>query len=133
MRNYSTDSPQAAARIVSLVALSDGHLCSRELDRMHALGATAALGLTREQLLRVMQDYYEDMQLHGEYGWADASRLDPASLDGMLAEVRDPRLRQEVLRLCTAVAEADAHWSDSELRVIDTARARWLDTTATAG
>jgi tellurite resistance protein len=133
MRNYSIDSPQAAARIVSMVALADGHLCDRELDRMCELGATSALGLTREQLLRVMQEYYEDMQMYVDCGWTDACRLNPASLDAMLAEVRDPQLRQEVLRLCLAVADADAHGSDSEHRVIDMARSRWPGATATAG
>lgn len=48
MRNYKIDSPEAAARIVSTVALSDGHLCKREPDRMHELGATVSLGLSRE-------------------------------------------------------------------------------------
>ncbi len=30
MRHYATDSPQAAARIVSMAALADGHVCSVE-------------------------------------------------------------------------------------------------------
>ncbi|MFY7941208.1 MAG: hypothetical protein ACOVOX_09895, partial [Burkholderiaceae bacterium] len=37
MRHYPQNSPQASARILSLAALADGHLCKVEIDVMDGL------------------------------------------------------------------------------------------------
>ena len=39
MRTYRINSPQAAARIVGLAMLADGHLCKAELDVLDRHGA----------------------------------------------------------------------------------------------
>jgi hypothetical protein len=35
MRSYSRNSPEAAARIVALVLIADGHVCRSEFDVLH--------------------------------------------------------------------------------------------------
>jgi hypothetical protein len=45
MRSYPHNSPEAAARIVALVLISDGHVCSSEFDILKQLGAERELGL----------------------------------------------------------------------------------------
>ena len=44
MRTYPNNSPQAAARIVALAMLADGHLCKTELDLLERMDAIARLG-----------------------------------------------------------------------------------------
>ncbi len=127
MRNYPTNSPEAAARIVSTVALSDGRLCSRELNLLDRFGKAGVLGLSPERLHAVLRDYCQDMQLYAAYDWAEAGQHVPESLGSLLAEVQDPALRTRLLQLCAAVAGADAHCSDAERHVIDAARRRWLE------
>ena len=45
MRSYPRNSPEAAARIVALMLISDGHVCSSEFDILKQLGAERELGL----------------------------------------------------------------------------------------
>ena len=45
MRTYSTGSPHAAARVVALTLLADGHLCQTELDALDQLDVPRQLGL----------------------------------------------------------------------------------------
>ena len=125
MRAYPADSPEAAARLVSMVALADGHLCSRELALLEKIGKAGLLGLSRERLHAVLRDYCQDMQLYAAYDWAEAGRLLPETLDAVLAEVRNPALRAQLLQLCAEVVDADAHWSDAERYALDKLRARW--------
>ena len=45
MRSYPRNSPEAAARIVALVLVADGHVCRSEFDALNQLDATGQLGL----------------------------------------------------------------------------------------
>ena len=51
--------------------------------------------------------------------------LGSRKLAGLLAEVSDPALRLEVLRLCLAVVDADAHLADGEELVMNAAVEQW--------
>ena len=57
--------------------------------------------------------------------WADACRIDPVVLLGLMAEVDDPGLRLKVLHLCLAVAEADGDVAQSESAVLVAAAEHW--------
>ncbi|VTU16244.1 tellurite resistance TerB family protein [Variovorax sp. RA8] len=125
MRSYPLNSPQAAARIVATMALSDGKLCSRELNLIDRFGKAGVLSLSREQLHTVLRDHCQDMALYTSYEWAERGECLPESLHRLLAEVQDPLRRAHVLQLCGAIADADAHWSAAERRMIDTVRRCW--------
>ena len=45
MRSYPRNSPEAAARIVALVLISDGHVCRSEIETLHRLQIERELGL----------------------------------------------------------------------------------------
>ena len=55
MRTYSPDSPEAAARIVALVMISDGHVCRSEIEALHRLDAEQELGLAPGGFASVVQ------------------------------------------------------------------------------
>lgn len=125
MRCYPIDSPQAAARIVALAAMADGHLDRRELDHLERIGVHDQLGLTRADWHDVLQALCEDLLACTRLTWGDACTVDPLTLQHLLAEVHDPALRERVLALSLAAAEADAQVTDGEALVLAAAVERW--------
>lgn len=125
MRCYPTDSPQAAARIVALAAMADGHLDHGELDHLERIGVHTQLGLTRADWHDVLHALCEDLLACTRLTWGDACSVDPLTLQHLLAEVHDPALRERVLALCLAAAEADAQVTDGEALVLAAAVERW--------
>ena len=125
MRTYPHNSPQAAARIVALASLADGHLCQTELDALDRLGAHRQLGLQRAALHAVKRDFCEALLSTSHSSWTDACRVDPRTLDALMAEVDEPGLRRTVLRLCISVVEADQNIADGESMVLIAAVEQW--------
>lgn len=127
MRNYPRNSPQAAARLVSLALLADGHLDRAELEALQRTGACRDLGLSDEQFNAVLHAFCEDLLATSAHTWGAACQLDAETLDALMAEVDDPALRSRVLRLCAEVVHADRHVADGEALVLRTALDRWDD------
>lgn len=125
MRTYATDSPQAAARIVALTLVSDGHVSKKEMDVLERIGAYQPLGIDKAGMRAVLRDFCEDILQARHPNWADACQIDPQTLNQLMAEVNDPFLRMAVLRLCVAVAEADGHIADGESFVLVNAVEQW--------
>jgi uncharacterized tellurite resistance protein B-like protein len=125
MRSYPRNSPQAAARVVALTLLADGHLCKAELDVLNHVGAAARLGLTTTELQEVVRDFCEDLLASRGPSWSDACSIDQRTLAGLMAEIDDPELRLTVVQLCVAVAEADDHIADGESVVLVAAVEHW--------
>lgn len=125
MRHYPRNSPQAAARIVALTVLADGHLAPAELQVLERSLAHERLGLAREELHAVLHGFCEDL-LHGAHlAWGDACRVDPRTLSQLLADVDEPAMRQTVLELCLDIAQADAHIADGESVVLEAVVEHW--------
>ena len=125
MRSYPTNSPKAAARIVALTLVADGHVDSVELDALERAGAHEQLGLTRGEMHAVLQDFCEDLLQSQSSHWAGTCQIDPGTLNQLMAEVEDVAMRKTVLRLCVAVAEADSHVADAESIVLISAVEQW--------
>lgn len=125
MRTYPTDSPQAAARIVALTLVADGHVCKTEFDVLERVGAYGQLGLDHDEMQAVLQGFCEDLLQAQSSQWADACLVDPRTLSQLMAEIENPALRATVLRLCVAVAEADDHVADGESIVLVSAVEQW--------
>ena len=125
MRAYPQNSPQAAARTVALTMLCDGHLSKAEIDAVHAQGIEHRLGLGPGQWQAVMRELCEDLLTATDMSWHANCGVDAHMLAGLLAEVSDPALRLEVLRLCLAVVDADAHLADGEELVMNAAVEQW--------
>ena len=61
MRNYLPNSPEAAARIVALVLISDGNVCQSEIDTLRQLEIEQNLGLAPGAFANVVKDLCEDL------------------------------------------------------------------------
>lgn len=125
MRSYPVNSPEAAARIVVLTMLADGHLSQTELDVLQRRGGCESLGLEPDRLHDVLLALCEDLLQGANVAWSDACTVDPHALSRLMAEIDDPALRRWVLALCVQVVEADAHVSDGESLLLTHAVEHW--------
>lgn len=121
MRSYPTNSPQAAMRLLALTLLADGATSQAETLVLQAQGVP--LGLAPTATDEVLRAVCEDWQLSSRRQWGRA--LDDATLDGLLAEVSDPRLRQQVLGAAFALAQADRQLSEGEGRLLARMNREW--------
>ena len=125
MRPYPHDSPQAAARIVTLAMLADGAVCPAEIDALDRSGVHQQLGLHADAWDAVVHDFCDDLLDAAQVTWADACRIDPRTLAELMAEIVDPALRLKVLRLCVLVVEADGNVDDGQAIMLGTAVEQW--------
>ncbi len=125
MRNYPHNSPEAAARIVALVLISDGHVCSSEFDILKQLGAERELGLDPHLLPHIVHTLCEELLMGGYKSGSPMANVDDSTLASLMAEISDPALQRTVLRLSLAAARADGHLADGETMVVEAARHYW--------
>ena len=125
MRNYPHNSPEAAARIVALVLISDGHVCSSEFDILKQLGAERQLGLEPQLLPHIVHTLCEELLAGGYETGSLMGSVDDSALASLMAEISDPALQRTVLRLSLAAARADGHLADGETLVVGAARRHW--------
>lgn len=125
MRTYPRNSPEAAARIVALVLISDGHVCRSEIEALQNLHVEQELSLAPGSFAQVVRTLCEDL-LMGAYGSGSMMcSVDESILASLLVEVDEPVLQAKVLRLASAAAEADRHLADAEAMVMTAARQHW--------
>lgn len=125
MRSYPHNSPEAAARIVALVLISDGHVCSSEFDILKKLGAERELGLEPQLLPHIVHTLCEELLAYGYETGSLMGNVDDIALASLMAEISDPALQRKVLRLSLAAARADGHLADGEIMVVEAARHHW--------
>lgn len=125
MRHYPRNSPQAAARIVALTLLADGHLAPAELRVLEDRDAAGRLELSRDEMRAVLHGYCEDLLNSAHLTWDETCRVDPRTLAQLLADVDDPPLRQTVLQLCLEIVQADEHVADGESVVLEAVIEHW--------
>jgi hypothetical protein len=125
VRSYPRNSPEAAARIVALVLISDGHVCSSEFDILKQLGAERELGLEPHLLPHIAHTLCEELLLGGYAIGSLMDNVDDSTLASLMAEISDPVLQRTVLRLSLAAARADGHLADGETVVVEAARHHW--------
>ena len=125
MRPYPRNSPEAAARIVALTMLADGHVCQSELAALDAHDAAGRLGLERQALHRVVHQLCDDLLTAFDEGGVDTTRVGDETLTALLAEVEDQALRLTVIQLCVAVVDADQRVAHGELSVLMSALEQW--------
>lgn len=125
MRTYPSNSPEAAARIVALAMLADGYVCHSEMQALDALHAGERLQLAPEQLRAVLRGLSEDLLASAYPQWGSTCQMDGQALSALLAEVSDPALRATTLALCRQMAQADAHGSPAEERLVARLAQHW--------
>ncbi|WP_133649060.1 TerB family tellurite resistance protein [Paraburkholderia flava] len=125
MRTYPRNSPQAAARIVALVLIADGHVDRYEDAVLEKLNINRELGLGPTEFAWIVQTLCEDRSIAHAPSMPVAAHADSATLDRLLAEIDDPVLRRKTMRLCVAVAAADDYLADGEIATLAAILSAW--------
>lgn len=125
MRNYPRNSPEAAARIVALLLISDGHVCRSEVQALERLEVERQLGLAPGQFGRLLHTLCEDLLCTAQDAGATVCSVDDATLASLLAEVDAPELQRTVVRLASAAAQADRHLAPGEALVLAAVQRHW--------
>lgn len=125
MRSYPRNSPEAAARIVALIMVADGHVSRSEITALDRLHASTRLGLAPADTARVLRGLTEDLMCSAFAPWGSSCNISEELLLALLDEVDDPELRATTLALCMEVAHADAHLSGAEESLLALAAIHW--------
>ncbi|SAK89839.1 hypothetical protein [Caballeronia ptereochthonis] len=125
MRHYPSDSPRAAARIVVMSLIADGHIGSVEIEELERRGFYARLGLPAGELHEIVREVCEDLTCASYLTWDEVCRIDAHVLQLLAGEVRDERMRRDVLALCETAAVADGIVTCTEAAVLDAVKRAW--------
>lgn len=125
MRHYPSDSPRAAARIVVMSLIADGHIGSVEIEELERRGFYERLGLDAGELHEVVREVCEDLTRASYLTWDEACRVDASVIRKLAEEVRDERMRREVLALCEMAVVADGLVTCTEAAVLDAVKRAW--------
>jgi uncharacterized tellurite resistance protein B-like protein len=125
MRSYPMNSPQAAARIVAMTMMADGHVSKSEIEAFERSGARWLLGLQPGELQTVVQAYCEDLLMDAYAGRGTDCGVDSQTVQDLLREIDSPQLRSKIQMVCTNVVQSDAHIAHGESVVLRAAEQMW--------
>jgi hypothetical protein len=130
MRTYSHNSPQAAARIVALLLIADGHVSRSEMDAVHGQHIERELGLQPGEFALVLHTLCEDLLMGMRDRRLLTGSVDDATLDALFSEVSDTDLQHKVLYFADTAAIADQHVAPAEAWVMASALKHWKPASA---
>jgi uncharacterized tellurite resistance protein B-like protein len=125
MHNYPRNSPHAAARLISLMLIADGHVSRAEWDTLQRLKVEEELGLPPGGLHLVLQTFCEDLLCSSTQAGSMGKSLQAEWLDSLFRDIDDPQLRNKVLHYVVATAVADGHFSAEEQEVLLGMMSQW--------
>jgi uncharacterized tellurite resistance protein B-like protein len=107
-QRYEPNSPQAIARVLAMLILSDGHVDRRELKALERTMAYSRLGMAKSTFTQVAQDYSAELAA----ATADADDYlvkprDNTRIDSALQVITDPMCRKLLAGVCAAIIFAD--------------------------
>lgn len=125
MRLYSTDSPNAVARLLALAMIVDGHMAPSELKAMRHSGIAQRAGIDDEAFDEVVQALCEDLLATAHQRGAGEVEIDAALLDSLLREVQDPALRMGAMKAMLDIVHADTVLDGRETLLVERAFKAW--------
>jgi hypothetical protein len=125
MRSYPRNSPQAAARVVALTVLADGHLGHQEIDALQRIDVAGRLELSQAEFMGVLQAVCDDLMASSHQHWSGIQHLPRTELKQMLDEIDDVGLRLIVMEICAALCECDQNLADAEYEMLCTQADHW--------
>lgn len=125
MRSYRRNSPESAARIVSMVLLADCHVSRDEMDALKRHDIPHRLDLSHPHFMLVTQQLCDDLRTHAEMPWQGAQALPTSGWHAMLDEIDDTGLRLILLDLCATLVESDHHIDPGEQTLVHSMADHW--------
>lgn len=125
MQTFRTDSPEAAARVLAMALVADGHYSMAELKAVDRLGIPHKLGLEPQVFQSILEQFCMDLLATADGQWCAGVPADVR--DQLLSEVRDPALREQVREYAQAIMQADGHLADGEVLLMDKMAGTWRE------
>lgn len=125
MRSYRRNSPESAARIVSMILLADCHVSRDEMEALKHHDIPHRLDLSHPHFMLVTQQLCDDLRTFSEIPWQGAQALPTASWHAMLDEIDDSGLRLILLDLCATLVECDHHIAVDEQTLVHSMADHW--------
>jgi hypothetical protein len=124
MKDYPKNSPEAVARVVAMMMITDSSLDDRELGIMDELRIYDIIGISRGGFSQVVQDYCTELM--GAGGKNGHIRLvDKDRIDRIVDLVDDKKMRVQTCGMLLNIAKADGKLHDTELAVFKYILERW--------
>lgn len=124
MKRYEQNSPQAVARILAMMMITDAKLDDSEIDILDELRAFEIIGISRSDFSRVVQDYCAELMAQGNAN-GRIRLVDRDRIDHIISEVDDHPRRVETCGMILNIANADGTLHDTELAVFGYILERW--------
>lgn len=124
MKRYAPNSPEAMARILIMLMMSDGTMDPREIDSLETLHIYEALEISRTRFIEVLHQYCNDLSDEAD----EEGRIhlvDRARIDDLLNDVTDAQKQLLVATLALDMAKADKVISEAELAVYSHLMESW--------
>ena len=128
MSDYPNDSPTAVARLLALGVVVDGVPAEAEIQVLEQRGILAALGLTRSDFERIMDELCAELQRHSPVDAQGYVSLSPEALRLLLDDVHHPALRVLLVELLGEIFCADHRLAQGESILLREALAYWGET-----
>ena len=123
MRSYSTNSPEALARLVAMAILADGRLDNREVDWIKHNDTAALLGVDRDTLIQVLLDCCRDVINEAEQ--ERVFLLEDHRLARLADDLTDPALQKVALSAMLILAKSDGSVTEGEETLLRYLMSRW--------
>jgi hypothetical protein len=124
MKTYAKNSPEAIARILAMMMITDAKLDDREIEVMDELRIFDLVGISRSQFSEVVHDYCSELLASNSHE-GRIKLVDQARIDRAIDLVDDPAKRVQVCSMILNIADADGRIEDSELAVFGYILQRW--------
>jgi uncharacterized tellurite resistance protein B-like protein len=124
MKSYEKNSPEAVARVLAMMMITDAKLDDRELAIMDELSIYDIIGISRAGFSDVVQDYCKQLLESGN-PQGRIRLVDKDRIDAVIDCVDDPRKRVYACGMLLNIANADGELSETELAVFNYILERW--------
>ncbi len=124
MKKYGANTPEAMARLVIMVMMSDGNMDLREVDELEKLHIYEALNIPRQRFITVLHDYCNDLSDEADEE-GRIHLIDRERIDDLLDFVTDSQKRLMVAAMVLDIAKANKTITEPELAVFTHMLERW--------
>jgi uncharacterized tellurite resistance protein B-like protein len=125
VRKYTTNSPEAGARVVALALMADGAIDRSEIVLLERQNVLGLLGLDAEQFDSIYYEFCTDMLASARRNASGLLELDQPFIKALLDEISDPALQKKILRITLDIANADHRLTTGEASLIALTLERW--------
>ncbi len=125
MRTYPANSPEAIARILAMVMITDGNMDARELDALEKLHTYDLIGIERRRFAQILSEYCDDISDEADEDDGSIKLIDKARVDTLLDGITDQGKRILTCAITVDLCKSDGEISDPEMTLLRYMMQKW--------